>query len=130
MAKTIAAAATTGEQQKRLTFTVILRDAEQQGRWERESSTGPLLAIVQRGHRTSKKVLLFETFRKPLLFWIDLDRFSFPACSNEHQLRDPSDIQQLQPIGEDSRFVFLLKFTGNELHEETVKPLSRRDPAR
>jgi len=27
---------------------------------------------------------------------------------------------------DDSRFVFLLKFTGNELHEETVKSLSRR----
>jgi len=47
---------------------------------ERESPTGPPLAMVQRGHRTSKKVLLYESFRKPLLFWIDLDGFSSPLA--------------------------------------------------
>jgi hypothetical protein len=31
--------------------------------------------MVRRGHRTSKKVLLFETYLKPLPFWIDFDWF-------------------------------------------------------
>jgi len=49
--------------------------------------------MVLREHRSRKKVLLFEMDRKLLLFWIDFDRFGFPAYSNAHPLQDPNDIE-------------------------------------